>query len=72
MTSEPLSRLPLCLMRGWRGLMRGHKYRDMRQQKLEGPAAATPCFIGKYCNLSQFMSQINDITSLKQGPKGCG
>ena len=43
--------------------------RDMRQQKLEGPAAATPCFIGKCCNLSQFMSQIIDITSLKQGPE---
>ena len=50
-----------------RGLMLGGW--DVRQQKLEGHAAATPSFIGKCCNLSQFMSQIIDITSLKQGPE---
>ena len=31
--------------------------------------AATPCFIGKCCNLTQFMTQIIDITWMKRGPE---
>ena len=69
LTSETQSLVPRCLNERLR--TEDSKCGDLRQQKLQGPAAATPCFMGKCCNLSQFMSQIIDITLLKDAGEVC-